>query len=73
VREHLADDGFVVGRVALREDPPEVLTAGEAASLLRVDEAELLKAAERDELPARRIAGEWRFSRTALPAWLGAA
>lgn len=69
VREHL-DDGLVVGRVALREDPPEVLTAGEAASLLRVDETQLLEAARQGELPGRRIAGEWRFSRIALLSWL---
>ncbi len=69
VREHL-DDGLVVGRAALGEDPPEVLTVGEAASLLRVDETPLLEAAGRGELPARRIAGEWRFSRIALLSWL---
>ncbi len=70
VREHLDDAGLVVGRVALDEDPPEVLTVGEAASLLRVDESQLLEAARQGELPARAIAGEWRFSRIALLSWL---
>jgi hypothetical protein len=82
VREHLTDDGLTVGRVAFanpgglenvaaREDPPEILTAGEAAALLRIDEQELVAAAERHELPARAIAGAWRFSRSALLSWLG--
>jgi excisionase family DNA binding protein len=73
VREHLgADKGLVVGRVALREPAPEILTAGEAAALLRVGEPELLETAERGELPGRRIGGEWRFAREALMEWLGA-
>jgi hypothetical protein len=71
VGQHLTDDGLLVGRVALREDPPEVLTLGEAASLLRVDEVQLLQAARRGEVPGRRIAEAWRFSRAALIAWLG--
>lgn len=70
VRGHLTDDGLVVGRVALREDAPEVLTLAEAASLLRVDEPDLQLAAQRGELPGRQIGPEWRFSSTALLAWL---
>ena len=75
VREHLGDGGkgLVVGRVALREPPADVLTPGEAAALLRVGEEELMGAAERGELPGRRIGGEWRFAREALLAWLAAA
>lgn len=71
VRHHLDDDGLVVGRASLSEAPPEVLTPGEAAALLRIDESQILEAAGRHELPGRRIAGEWRFSRSALLAWLG--
>jgi excisionase family DNA binding protein len=74
VREHLgkANEDLVVGRIALREPAPDVLTAGEAAALLRIAEPELLQAAERGELPGRRIADEWRFGREALLAWLSA-
>jgi len=84
VREHLSDDGLVVGRIAFSEDAPawsspstaataarEILTAAEAAALLRVDEGELVAAARRRKLPGRSIAGQWRFSRTALLSWLG--
>jgi excisionase family DNA binding protein len=74
VREHLGGDrGLIVGRVALREPMPEVLTAGEAAALLRVAEADVIAAAEAGELPGRHIGGQWRFAREAVMAWLGAA
>jgi len=75
VREHLAatGDSLLVGHAALRENPGEVLTPGEAAALLRVDESALKAAAGRGELPGRQLAGEWRFSREALLAWLGGA
>lgn len=73
VREHLTDDGLVVGgRVALREEMPEILTAAEAASLLRVDEGQLIDAARRCDLPGRMVGSDWRFSRSALLSWLGA-
>jgi excisionase family DNA binding protein len=65
-----AVSGLVVGRVELREPVPEVLTASEAAALLRVDEAALLAAAAQGELPGRRIGEEWRFSKAALLGWL---
>jgi excisionase family DNA binding protein len=72
VREHLGagKEGLVVGHVALREPAPDVLTAGEAAALLRIAEPELVRAAERGKLPGRRIGDEWRFGREALLAWL---
>ncbi len=77
VRRHLdADDSsLVVGHVALAEAEaePDVLTLGEAAALLRIDERSLAQSANRGELPCRRIGGEWRFSREALLAWLGGA
>lgn len=71
VRDHLDDEGLVVGRVALREPAPDVMTLSEAASLLRVQEAQLRQAAEQGEVPGRLIAGEWRFAHAALLDWLG--
>jgi excisionase family DNA binding protein len=70
VREHLTDDGLVVGRAAPREDPPAVLTLPEAAALLRLEEHVVRDAAEASDLPGRRIGEHWRFSREALLAWL---
>jgi excisionase family DNA binding protein len=73
VRHHLGDEkGLVVGRAALRDDIPEVLTLPEAAAMLRVDDAALRTMAEAGELPGRAIGDEWRFSQSALLAWLAA-
>jgi excisionase family DNA binding protein len=73
VREHLGhDDDLVVGRAALREDAPEVLTLQEAAAMLRVGTAALQATAETGSLPGRCIGDQWRFSRAALLTWLGA-
>lgn len=69
VSQHLNDDGFVVGRVALREEIPEIMTLAEAAALLRVEQADLEEAARGGEVPARQIAGTLRFSRAALLKW----
>ena len=71
VQEHLRDDGLIVGRISLRDEVPDVLTLEEAAAMLRVTVAELERAAERGEVPGRRIAGAWRFGKAALLEWLG--
>jgi excisionase family DNA binding protein len=72
VRAHLAaGDDLVIGRATLHEDAPQVLTLEEAAVLLRVPDADLLEIAQRGDIPARRIGGQFRFSRAALLAWLG--
>jgi excisionase family DNA binding protein len=73
VRDHLDDGGLAVGRIALREVPGEVMTLAEAAQLLRLDEQQVEESAKRGDVPARRIGGEWRFSRAAVLAWLGPA
>jgi hypothetical protein len=70
VREHLTDDGMVVGRVSIHEVGDEVMTLAETAALLKLEESAVLTAAEGDELPGQKIAGHWRFSRSALLAWL---
>jgi excisionase family DNA binding protein len=49
---------------------PEVLTLEEAARYLRVSPAVLIQLADWQQVPARRVAGVWRFSRAALHAWL---
>lgn len=72
VREHLTEEGLVVGRASIRETDGEVMTAVEVAALLRLDEADVLAAAQAGEMPGRLIAGNWRFSRSAIIAWLAA-
>jgi Helix-turn-helix domain len=71
VREHLSDEGLVVGRVSLHEAAPEVLTLEEAAALLRVEPESLSAEATAAKVPGRQLGQEWRFSRVALLEWLG--
>jgi excisionase family DNA binding protein len=67
-----APGGLVTGHHDFRPAPaPEVLDAVQAAELLAVEPTAVLELAVKGELPGRRIGGEWRFSRSALLAWLG--
>jgi excisionase family DNA binding protein len=47
-----------------------ILTPSGAAALLAVREADVLELAEHGEIPGRRVAGHWRFSRGALIDWV---
>ena len=73
VREHLSDDGLVVGHASIQELGDEVMSAAETAALLKLDEASVRASAWSGGLPGRRIAGHWRFSRSAVLAWLSSA
>jgi excisionase family DNA binding protein len=50
----------------------EVLTPAEAATLLRVPEAEVLRLAREGILPGRQIGTDWRFLKAAVSDWLRA-
>jgi excisionase family DNA binding protein len=63
----------VVGRAALRESGDEVMTPGETAALLKLDEPAVLAAAQGGDLPGRQVGGHWRFSRSAVLDWLAGA
>jgi excisionase family DNA binding protein len=47
-----------------------VLTLAQAAELLQVPEDAVRSLADAGDIPGRLIAGEWRFARAALVAWL---
>ena len=49
----------------------EVLGLEEASQLLGITVHDLSKLLEAEDLPARMIGGQWRFSRGALIRWLG--
>jgi excisionase family DNA binding protein len=67
-------DDMAVGSHSFRPfDPSEVLSPGEVADLLQVDESLVQELAETGKLPGRKIGDEWRFSRSAVLDWLGAA
>jgi excisionase family DNA binding protein len=71
VSELLADQ-LAVGRIEISEDAhgEEVLTLEEAATLLRLEVEALRARAEAGDVPGRAFGDQWRFSRTALLAWL---
>jgi excisionase family DNA binding protein len=50
--------------------PPEVMTLTEAASYLRVGRNSVLDMVHDEGLPAAKLAGKWRFKRSALDQWL---
>jgi excisionase family DNA binding protein len=66
-------DALTVGRHSFRpHEPGEVLAIEDVAVLLQVSEAAVEELAEAGELPGRKIAGDWRFSRLAVLEWLAA-
>jgi len=48
----------------------EILTAEEAATLLKVSSKTVLKLARDGELPAQKVGRAWRFCRTELVAYV---
>ena len=67
-----AEADWEVGRHSFRPaEVTEVLTPAQLAELLQVDEEAVVELAELGELPARKVGEEWRFSRSAVLAWLG--
>jgi excisionase family DNA binding protein len=67
----MADPGPTLGSYSFQAyDPPEVMSSGQAAQLLQVEEAVVIELAEAGQLPGRKLGRVWRFSRAALVAWL---
>jgi excisionase family DNA binding protein len=56
---------------ALMESDNEVLTAEEAATLLKVSNKTVLKLAREGDLPGQKIGRAWRFCRSELLAHVG--
>jgi excisionase family DNA binding protein len=68
---NLLQDHLTVGRAEFFPNQPEdVLTADEAAELLRSDAATVIAMAEDGKLPGRKVGDDWRFAREALMRWL---
>ena len=58
------------GRTTAVGDRAEILTASEVAELLRVNRKTIYKAAQRNEIPHRRLGRRLVFERGAVLAWL---
>jgi excisionase family DNA binding protein len=56
--------------VPATSEPIEILTADEIATLLRVDRKTVYEAAQRGELPHRRLGRRLLFERGAVLRWL---
>jgi excisionase family DNA binding protein len=68
---HLVENHLTVGKHEFFPNPvEEVLTAEEAADLLRSDAATVIAMAEDGTLPGRKVGDDWRFARAALMRWL---
>lgn len=50
----------------------EILTLPEVARLLKVAEKTVYTMAQKGELPAFKVGGQWRFRRADLDAWIDA-
>ncbi|WP_217917274.1 helix-turn-helix domain-containing protein [Myxococcus sp. AM009] len=48
----------------------EILTLPEVAQLLKVAEKTVYSMAQRGQLPAFKVGGQWRFKRVDLDAWI---
>jgi excisionase family DNA binding protein len=71
--KHSPDGSLSAKATHVVGDANEVLTLSEAAAYLRVAEEEVLRLATAQELPGRRIGGDWRFLKGGLQDWLRAA
>jgi excisionase family DNA binding protein len=50
--------------------PDEILTLPEVAALLKVAEKTVYTMAQRAEIPAFKVRGQWRFKRADIDAWI---
>jgi excisionase family DNA binding protein len=50
--------------------PDEILTLPEVAQLLKVAEKTVYTMAQRREIPAFKVRGQWRFRRLDLDQWI---
>jgi excisionase family DNA binding protein len=52
--------------------PDEILTLPEVAQLLKVADKTVYTMAQKGELPAFKVRGQWRFRRQDLDSWMAA-
>lgn len=48
----------------------ELLDLTQAAKLLGISDKSLIRLLAQEEMPARKIVGKWRFSKSAILAWI---
>ena len=50
--------------------PDEILTLPEVATLLKVAEKTVYTMAQKSQLPAFKVGGQWRFKRVDIDHWI---
>ena len=50
--------------------PDEILTLPEISQLLKVAEKTVYTMAQRGEIPAFKVRGQWRFKRVDIDSWI---
>jgi excisionase family DNA binding protein len=68
-RVHLTEEQMDQLRASLAP-APEVMTLSEAAAYLRVGRSSILDMVHDEGMPAAKLAGKWRFKRSAVDQWL---
>lgn len=63
---------YLLYRAAADTMTNEILNIREVAELLRVAEKTVYSMAQRGELPAFKVRGQWRVRRADLDAWINA-
>jgi excisionase family DNA binding protein len=51
-------------------DDKKIMTLAEMADYLKVAKRSLLRMAQRGDIPATKVASQWRFMRTVVDDWL---
>jgi len=57
-------------RLAVPDDADRWMTIAELAEYLQLSRAKLYAMAQTGEIPCSKVAGQWRFSRSELDAWM---
>ena len=52
-------------------DAPDIMTLKQAAQYVRLEKKKLARLANAKKVPAKKIGGLWRFSRSALDEFFG--
>jgi PTS system nitrogen regulatory IIA component len=60
------------GADMVEDDPNEIMTVSQVATYLHLAEKTVVRMAQRAEIPAAKVASQWRFMRSIVREWLAA-
>jgi excisionase family DNA binding protein len=56
----------------IEDDPNEIMTVSQVATYLHLAEKRVVRMAQWAEIPAAKVASQWRFMRSIVREWLAA-